>query len=136
MRLHVYLSASIALLAFFSALNGEEAKPSPQGQLRLLISPGETTQTITRPRDDQKAQKRELIISCDSMMFDQGAYVFKNGTLEIASGYLSFAEIALTFSGNSISISSPTPNAGLKEIHFQVKPGEAMPNVLAAPAPR
>lgn len=136
MRFHIYLSASIALFAFFSVVNGEETKPSPQGQLRLLITLGETTPTITRPRDDQAAQKGEMIVSCDSMTFDQGAYVFKNGTLEITSGNLSFKEIAVTFSERSISIDFPRPNKGLKEIHFQLKAGEAMPKVLAAPAPR
>ena len=136
MRYHIYLSASITLFTFFSVANGEDAKPSPQGQLRLLITFGDSTPTITRPRDDQAAQKGELIVNCDSMSFDQGAYVFKNGTLEITSGNLSFKEIAVTFSERSISISSPTPNKGLKEIHFQLKPGEAMPKVLTAPAPR
>src|SRR5262245_1904462 len=135
MRFYISFIASIVLPAFLSVANGEEARPS-QGQLRILISPGESTQTITRPRDDQKAQKRELIINCDSMTFDQDAYVFKNGTLEIASGHLSFEEIRLRFSGNSFSISSPTPNTGLKNIHFQLKAGEAMPTVIAAPAPR
>src|SRR5262245_22896744 len=136
MQFHVYSNASIALFAVFSTVNGEEAKPSAQGQLKLLISLAETTQTITRPRDDQEAQKGELIISCESMAFDQGAYVFKNGTLETESGYLTFTEIAVTFSGTSMSISSPAPNKGLKEIHFQPKAGKAMRKVSTAPAPR
>src|SRR5262245_43030272 len=136
MRFHIYLIASIAMFAFFSLVNGEEAKPAPQGQLRLLITFGDMTPTITRPRDDQASQKGEMIVSCDSMTFDQGAYVFKNGALEMTSGNLSFKEIAVTFSERSISFDFSKPNNGLKEIHFQLKPGEAMPKVLTAPAPR
>jgi hypothetical protein len=145
MRFHAGLGAVAALFAVIGATIGEDAKPPPQGQLKLLISPGETTQTITRPRDDQTAQKREIIISCESMTLDQGRYVFVNGTLETTAGYLSFSEIAVTFSGNSMSISSTTPNKGLKEIRFHAKPGvdlHAKPVIdvdlskIAPPAPR
>src|SRR5438309_1534940 len=110
MRFLGVLCAGIALLGFFGVVRGEEAKPSPQGQLRLLILLAETTPTITRPRDDQAAGQGEVIISCESMTLVQGGFVFRNGTLETEPGYLSFSEIAVEFSGRSISISSPTPN--------------------------
>ena len=126
MRFLGVLCAGIALLGFFGVLMGEEAKPSPQGQLRLLISPGETTQTITRPRDDQAVQKGEMIITCESMTFGvQDGFVFRNGTLENVTGYYSFAEIAVAFSGKSISISSPTPGKPLKDFQFRPKVGDA-----------
>jgi hypothetical protein len=128
----IFFSAVIALLGLFSAVRGEEAKPSPQGQLRLLISLGETTPTITRPREDQAAQQGGLIISCESMTFDQGNYVFKNGTLEIATGYISFAEIAVTFSGKSFSVTSSTPGKPLKEIHFRLPNGKLRINATSA----
>ena len=125
MRSHVCLGAVTALFGILGAAWGDDANPSPQDQLRLLISPGATTQTFTRPRDDQTAQQSEIIISCESMTLDQGRYVFANGTLETKAGYLSFAEIAVTFSGTSISISSTAPNKGLKEIHFRLKTSDA-----------
>jgi hypothetical protein len=63
---------------------------------------------------------------------DQGRFIFKNGTLETSAGYLSFSEIAVEFSGRSISISSPTPNKGLKDIQFRLRPGNVMPQILPA----
>jgi len=135
MRDLIFISAFIALLGFFAVVRGEDEKPLPQGQLRLLISPGEIRQTITRPRDDHEAQKGELIVSCESLSFDQGTYVFKNGTLETASGYISFTEVAVTYSGNSISIASPTANKPLKDIQFRLKAGDAS-KILAAPSPK
>jgi len=135
MRFNACLNAAIALVTFFSTLNGEETKPAPQSQLRLLITPGDTTQTITRPGDDQTAQRGEFIVTCDSMTFDQGGYVLKNGKLEMETGYYSFSECLMTFSGKSMTISPVPPNKSLKDIKFQMKAGNQLPPIRAAAPP-
>jgi hypothetical protein len=135
MRFQIWLCASAALVTFFSAVNGEETKASPQNQLRLLITPSDTTQTITRAADDQTAQRGEFIVTCDSMTFDQGGYVIKNGTLEMEAGYYSFSECLVTFSEKSITISPVPPNKSLKDIKFQLKEGKQLPPIRAAAPP-
>jgi hypothetical protein len=135
MRFKACFCAAIALGTFFCTLNGEETKPYPQKQLRLLITLGDTTQTITRPDDDQTAQRGELIVTCDSLTFDQGGYVLKNGRVEMETGSFSFDDIHLTFSGKSMTISATPPNKSIKDIKFQMKPGNHLPPVRAAAAP-
>jgi hypothetical protein len=70
------------------------------------------------------------------MTLVQDGFVCKNGTLETGFGYLSFAEIALTFSDKSISISSPTPNKPLKDIQFRLKEGATPPKISASSGER
>ena len=135
MRFQIWPCAAIALVTFLGTVNGEETKPSPQRELRLLITPVGETQTITRPGDDQTAQQGEFIVTCESMTFDQGGYVLKNGTLEMETGYFSFDEICLTFSGKSITISATPPNKSIKDIKFQMKEGKQLPPIRAIAPP-
>ena len=134
MRFNACLSAAIALVTFLGTMNGDETTPS-QTRLRLLITLGDTTQTITRPADDQTAQRGEFIVSCDSMTFDQGGYVLKNGTIEIETGYYSFTEVFVTFPGKSMNIGATPPNRSIKDIKFQLKPGHQLPPIQAAVPP-
>ncbi len=135
MRFNACLSAAIALVTFLGTVNGEETKPAPQRQLRLLITPVGETQTITRPGDDQTAQRGEFIVTCESMTFDERGYVFKNGTLEMEPGYYSFSECLVTFSGKSMTISPVPPNKSLKDIKFQMKEGKQLPPIQPATPP-
>jgi hypothetical protein len=122
MKTHVRFGMVIGLCAVISQALADDATPSSKDQLRLLITLGEK-QTITRPRDGQKADRGEIIVSCDTMTVDRDRYVFVNGTLELQTGYLTFAEIALTFTANAVSISAATPNKSLGDIHFRLKDG-------------